>query len=436
MQSQQIDDEPREKVRKEAGPSPGTASRPDIVSIRLHGFLRVRPSHYCSFDRPARLTSFIANLDSQGVAIVPNTLADMISTADLRGRVLPPERIGARISGIAVASSEKTYSQEQVLERLGLKGDAFAEGIFERCGVHRRHLDLSDEFLADTLQGRATRIEQALLRDSILAIDALEIDPAKIGTVVSASLYSLGCPSLAQRLVDHYEMDPTTDKYHVTGVGCASGVPLMKLAAQTLREHPGKQALVVAAESMSGTLMRATPEDSRAKTVGSAIFGDGCGAALLSSDPDPDGIPPTPVILASQVHQLAGTLDAVRLDFTGTDSHLHLARELPDLAGAGLPAVAEGFLRANHLERSDIDHWIIHPGGRRIIENVQTALSLSHEDAEISWDALANHGNVGTPSILYVLADTIARREPAAGERGLMVTIGPGVTVGLMLLSW
>jgi alkylresorcinol/alkylpyrone synthase len=366
---------------------------------------------------------------------VPDALADWSSSAAPAPRqesATPERQLGTRIAGIAVSDAERSYSQEQVLERLGLKGDAFAEGIFERCGVKRRHLDLSDEFLADTTQGRTTRIERELLAHSIRAVDALGIDPAEIGTVVSASLYSLGCPSLAHRLVDHYEMDPTTDKYHITGVGCASGVPLMKLASQALAEHPGKHALVVAAESMSGTLMRATPEDPRAKTVGSAIFGDGCAAALLSSDPVAAG----PAILASRVHQLAGTLDAVRLDMTPTDSHLHLARELPDLAGAGLPAVAEDFLREHGLERSEIDHWIVHPGGRRIIENVQSALELSHEDAEVSWDALAAHGNIGTPSIFYVLADTIARREPAPGERGLMVTIGPGVTVGLMLLGW
>jgi alkylresorcinol/alkylpyrone synthase len=366
---------------------------------------------------------------------VPDALADWSSSAAPAPRhadAAPERPLGTRIAGIAVSDAERSYSQEQVLERLGLKGDAFAEGIFERCGVKRRHLDLSDEFLDDTTQGRTTRIERELLAHSIHAVDALGIDPAEIGTVVSASLYSLGCPSLAHRLVDHYEMDPTTDKYHITGVGCASGVPLMKLASQALAEHPGKHALVVAAESMSGTLMRATPEDPRAKTVGSAIFGDGCAAALLSSDPVAAG----PAILASRVHQLAGTLDAVRLDMTPTDSHLHLARELPDLAGAGLPAVAEGFLREHGLERAEIDHWIVHPGGRRIIENVQSALELSHEDAEVSWDALAAHGNIGTPSIFYVLADTIARREPAPGERGLMVTIGPGVTVGLMLLGW
>jgi alkylresorcinol/alkylpyrone synthase len=49
---------------------------------------------------------------------------------------------------------------------------------------------------------------------------------------------------------------------------------------------------------------------------------------------------------------------------------------------------------------------------------------------------LASHGNVGTPSILYVLKEVIERNQPEAGERGLMVTVGPGVTVGLMLLDW
>jgi predicted naringenin-chalcone synthase len=88
------------------------------------------------------------------------------------------------------------------------------------------------------------------------------------------------------------------------------------------------------------------------------------------------------------------------------------------------------------LRHADIDHWIVHPGGRRIIENVQTALDLSEDDLATSWSALAEHGNVGTPSIFYVLKDTIERYAPEPGEYGLMVTIGPGVTVGLMLLGW
>jgi predicted naringenin-chalcone synthase len=341
-------------------------------------------------------------------------------------------RAGPRIAALAVSDSETTLSQEQVLERLGLKGDEFAERIFARAGVNQRHLDLSEELMARTLQGRSQWIEQDLLEHSIRAVDALELDPARIGTIVSASLYSLGGPTLAHRLIDHYAMNPATDKYHVTGVGCASAVPLMRLAAQAMREDPSKQALVVAAESMSGILSVAGPEEPRAKIIGSAIFGDGCAVALLSNDPRSDG----PTILASQVHQVSSTLDAVSMDMSGEDIYLHLSRELPMIAGEGLGQVVDDFLAANRFERSDIRHWIVHPGGKRIIENVQLALDLSDKDVATSWEGLANHGNVGTPSILYVLKDTIEQCEPEPGELGLMVTVGPGVTIGLMLLGW
>jgi alkylresorcinol/alkylpyrone synthase len=365
-------------------------------------------------------------------------IATMSPTAAVReldvwpDALLPATPALPRIAGLATSDSEASFSQDEVLTLLGLRGDEFAEGIFARCGVRRRHLNLSEAFLAHTLQGRTPQIERELMEHAVRAVDQLDVDPREIGVVVSSSLYSLGCPTLAHRLVDHYEMDPATDKYHVVGVGCASAVPLMRLASQMLGQHPDKHALIVAADSMSGILMRATDEDPRAKTVGSAIFGDGCAAALLSSDPACDG----PAIVASQVHQIGGTLDAVSLAFSPHDSYLHLDRALPDLAGAGLPAVAESFLTRNRLDLAAIDHWIVHPGGRRIIENVQTALSLSDEDCAVSWDALANHGNVGTPSIFYVIQSVIERRSPCAGERGLVVTIGPGVTVGLMLLRF
>ena len=339
---------------------------------------------------------------------------------------------GPRISGLTVADGEHVLTQDQVLDRLGLRGDEFAEGIFARCGVKRRHLELDDDFLARTLQGRTAEVEKGLMRHSVRAVDALGLDPGQIGTVVSSSLYSLGLPTLAHRLVDYYELDPTTDKYHITGVACASAVPLMRMATGTLAQHPGRDCLVVAAESMSSILTRAGADDPRAKTVGSALFGDGCAAAVLSTDPGADG----PTILATRVHQLGGTLAAVSLECYEQDSFLHLARELPDLAGAGLPAVAERFLREYGVAHSEIDHWMVHPGGRRIIENVQSALELSDEQTATSWDALANHGNVGTPSIFYVLHETIERHRPQPGERGLAVTIGPGVTVGLMLLQW
>jgi predicted naringenin-chalcone synthase len=353
-----------------------------------------------------------------------------------------------RIAGLALAHPDTVYTQEQVLERLGLADDEFARRIFGRCGVQTRRLRLDDAFLDGTAQARTPAIEQMLLGEAGRAVDELAIDPAEIGVVVTSSLYTLAGPTLAHRLVERYAMDPATDKYHVVGVGCASAVPLVRLAGQALAAQAGgvvggskTKALVVAAESMSGILSRAREDDERSKTVGSSIFGDGCAAAVIepADGAENAGIPgydAGPTVVASKVHQIAGTLDAVRMQLNGQDSYLHLIRELPDVAAEGLADLVDDFLMANGLERDAIDRWLLHPGGRRIIESLQGGLELTHEQARSSFDVLAEHGNIGTPAILYVMRRSLEERAPRAGEHALMVTVGPGVTVGLMLLRW
>ncbi len=337
-----------------------------------------------------------------------------------------------RVNEIAVANPASSYSQGEMLTMLGLADDEFAQMIFDRCGVERRHFELTPDILGTTLQERTAQTEEQLLRLAIEAIDTLDLDPADIGTLVTATYYSLGGPTLAHRLLEHYGMDPSTDKYHVVGVGCASAVPLFKLASQSMRDHPGKHALVVAAESITGFLTTVDESDEQVKTIGSSLFGDGCAAAVLTNGTSTVG----PAIVASQQHQIEGTLGTVHFRLAGDDSFMEIGRELPKLARRHLQELVDDFLAANGTSTDEIDHWIAHPGGRGIIDGVQKGLGLSDEDVAISRDVLARYGNMGTPTSFYVLRETVAQRQPQPGERGLMVTIGPGVTVGLMLLSW
>jgi predicted naringenin-chalcone synthase len=340
--------------------------------------------------------------------------------------------MNVRVNEIAVANPASSYTQDEMLTMLGLAGDDFAEMIFERCGVERRHFELTPDTLGTTLQERTEQTEDQLLRLAIEAIDDLGVDPEQIGTVITATYYSLGGPTLAHKLLAHYGMDPSTDKYHVVGVGCASAVPLFKIASQSMRDHPGKHALVVAAESITGFLTAVDEDDEQVKTIGSSLFGDGCAAAVLTNGASTDG----PAILAARQHQIADTLGTVHFRLDGADSFMQIGRELPKLARRQLLELVSAFLAEAGTDVDAIDHWIVHPGGRGIIDGVQHGLGLTDEDVEISRDVLARFGNMGTPSSFYVLRETIARRQPQVGERGVMVTIGPGVTVGLMLLSW
>jgi alkylresorcinol/alkylpyrone synthase len=93
-------------------------------------------------------------------------------------------------------------------------------------------------------------------------------------------------------------------------------------------------------------------------------------------------------------------------------------------------------LEANELDGADIDHWLLHPGGRGILEGAQRGLGLSDEQVAPSAAVLSEYGNVGTASSFFVLKAAEEMYDPRPGECGLLISIGPGVTVGLMLLTW
>ncbi|HEU0019351.1 MAG TPA: hypothetical protein VFQ14_03570, partial [Thermoleophilaceae bacterium] len=157
-------------------------------------------------------------------------------------------RFAARIDQLATANPTASYTQDEMLELLGLRGNEFAEHIFNVCGVQNRQFAITPELLASKLQSRVEYSEQHLLTMALDAIGKLDCDPSDIATVITANYYSLGGPTLAHKIVNELGLDPSTDKYHVLGVGCASAVPLFKLASQALLEKPESRALVVGAE--------------------------------------------------------------------------------------------------------------------------------------------------------------------------------------------
>jgi alkylresorcinol/alkylpyrone synthase len=352
-------------------------------------------------------------------------------TAARRRRLWRPR--GPVISGLGVSYPPERRSQDEMLALLGLAGDDFAESIFARSGVRTRRLYVSGQTLSASLQARAAATEEHIFEMALDALGELDFDPDEVGVLVTAGYWSLGGPTLGHRLLDRLGLGPRTDKYHVTGVGCASAVPLLRLAGQALRERPGERALVIGAERVSGFMTPVRSGDERTKVVGFALFGDGCGAALLDLGEGAEG---GPELVASLVHQVPETLDQVRFAVSEDDSFMRLGRELPAIAEASLPGLVDEFLGEQGLRRSSIDHWVLHPGGRGVLEGAQRGLGLSDEQVAASAAVLAEYGNTGTASSFFVLKETESMHRPDPGELGLLVSIGPGVTVGLMLLSW
>ena len=108
-----------------------------------------------------------------------------------------------------------------------------------------------------------------------------------------------------------------------------------------------------------------------------------------------------------------------------------------------IPAVVRGWLRDNvveflaseNLSLTDIKYLVAHPGGRKILEAYQDAFGIPEEMTRIPRAILREHGNMSSPSILYVLKEFMLS-EIVEGEIGLMTGLGPGFTSELILLEW
>jgi alkylresorcinol/alkylpyrone synthase len=109
---------------------------------------------------------------------------------------------------------------------------------------------------------------------------------------------------------------------------------------------------------------------------------------------------------------------------------------VPDIAGSQLRPALEAFLAEHDLTLSDIRHWIAHPGGPKVIQAMQESLELDDQAFHLSWESLAEVGNVSSASVLFILKETIERYQPASGSYGILMAMGPAFCAELVLLKW
>jgi alkylresorcinol/alkylpyrone synthase len=113
-----------------------------------------------------------------------------------------------------------------------------------------------------------------------------------------------------------------------------------------------------------------------------------------------------------------------------------LSAGVPELVSGHVAADVDDFLASHGIERKDIDYWVLHTGGPKVLEAFQQALGLEQQDLALSWGQLRNNGNLSSASVLMVLGDTWRERRPSPGSRSLLMAMGPGFCSEMVLLEW
>jgi len=270
------------------------------------------------------------------------------------------------------------------------------------------------------LEGAVDLFAQAAER----ALDEAGLKGADVDIIVTASSTGIATPSLEARAMTRLGFRSDVARIPVFGLGCAGGCSGLALAARLAAATPGAVVLFVTVELCS--LAFRLDELTKANIVATALFGDGAAACVLQA-----GGEGFAQVEAFAEHTWPDTLDIMgwRVDPIGLG--VIFARAIPPFAEAHLRPAMETMLARDGRTLDDVDRFICHPGGAKVIEALESALSIGQGRLDQERDVLADHGNMSAPTVLFVL-DRV--RRAGLPTRSVLTALGPGFTASTVTL--
>jgi predicted naringenin-chalcone synthase len=236
-------------------------------------------------------------------------------------------------------------------------------------------------------------------------------------------------PSLDAYLINKLKMRHDIVRLPVTEMGCAAGISGIIYARNFLKANPGKKAAVIAVESPTATFQ--LDDFSMANIVSAAIFGDGAACVLLTSEDEAAG----PTILDDEMYHFYDNEHMMGFKLTNSGLKMVLDIEVPETIASHFPNIIHPFLAKNDMAIEGIDHLIFHPGGKKIVQTVDELFAGLGKNIDATKAVLRMYGNMSSATVLYVLERIIAT-QPKKGEKGLMLSFGPGFSAQKILLEF
>ena len=266
------------------------------------------------------------------------------------------------------------------------------------------------------------------------AVQEAGLEPADIEFVVSVSCTGFMIPAVDAHVANALGMGPRLARLPITESGCAGGVVGLSRAADYLAAHPAGAALLLALEFSSLTFQRW--DRSATNVVSSAIFGDGGAAAVLVGPHHPAAARGLVRVKDGGSLFFPDTTHLMGFELRNQGLQILLDKGLAPFVRREIGPAVDAFLAPRGIARSDIRRWILHPGGRRIIEVMSERLGLAPSDLAPTERVLAEHGNMSSVTVLFVLDEILRTGRPPAGALGLLGAFGPGFAAELALVEF
>lgn len=334
------------------------------------------------------------------------------------------DRVGPGV--LAVASALPPAVDQHEVARLAVRlapqvAPDRVEAIFANSGIRHRHLAMPVEWYAH-LHDLAQRQRLAADRAEALAAEAARrallaagVEPAEVDAVVLVTSTVVRAPGVEASLVGSLGLRPDVRRVPLAGLASLGGAAGLALGADLARVHTGP-VLLVAVEVNS---LAFVPGEAPLETaVSMALFSDGAAAVVVG--PTDRGV----WLLARHSTLVPDSAAVMGFEVVNEGMRWRLAPEVPEVAARHTRTSVEAALATVGWSLGDLDHVLIHPGGPKVLDAVAAVLDLPPAAMEWSWEAMRDHGNVSSVTVLLVLEHFLAAA-PVPG-RGILTAMGPG----------
>ncbi|HTE07019.1 MAG TPA: type III polyketide synthase [Planctomycetota bacterium] len=352
-----------------------------------------------------------------------------------------PERRVSQADALALALELWPYTEEQ--RRL-------LPLLYRRAGVQQRHTVLAPPAGGmlravaprDVHEGRAapgavpTTAERLAVyareagplacRAAAAALAEAGLEPDRISHLVTVSCTGAAAPGLDVALVRRLELRDDVERTHVGFMGCQGALAGLRVARAFTDADPAARVLLCAAELCSLHFFYGWDSE---KIVANALFADGA-AALVAGRHGGAG-DASLAVTASGSRLLPESEDAMSWAVGDHGFAMTLSARVPALIEEHLPGWLDGWLAAQGLARADVASWAVHPGGPRILGAVEQALELPRAATAAARELLASHGNMSSPTVLFLLQRLRAEGAP---RPAVALGFGPGLVAEAALL--
>ncbi len=258
------------------------------------------------------------------------------------------------------------------------------------------------------------------------AIAEADLAPGDIDMIVTVSSTGIATPSLDALLVQRMPFRDDVQRLPIFGLGCAGGVQGLARAAALARGQAGSKVLLLVVELCSLTLRHG--DRSKSNIIATALFGDGAAAAVISTNDA------GPAITAWGEHTWPDTLDVMGWDAGNDGLRVIFSRDIPTIIEQDFQAALEAFLGQQDLSCEQIDHFVAHPGGAKVLDALEAVFGLPHGGLGASREVMRRHGNMSAVTVLFVLRE-IHQAGLQAQQKLLLSSMGPGFTAAFTLLE-